>query len=154
MATATATAPRSDAVDTVFSPDAGVREAAAAVARFLSGRRGEPMVLRTAGGSEVELPPFLADLLNRLVTLLARGQAIRLRPYRTAMTTTEAAELLGMSRTHLIHLIDRGEIPAFKVGAHHRLDVADVAAFRHRQRAEFQEAMREIADSGDDWPND
>lgn len=42
------------------------------------------------------------------------------------LTTTQAAELVGVSRQHLVGLCDRGAMPYRKVGSHRRLRRADV----------------------------
>ena len=52
------------------------------------------------------------------------------------MTTQQAAEILGISRTYVVRLIDQGSIPAYLVGTHRRLRAIDVLDSRH-QRDEF-----------------
>jgi len=42
------------------------------------------------------------------------------------LTTTQAAELAGVSRQHLVDLCERGAVPYRKVGSHRRLRRADV----------------------------
>jgi len=42
------------------------------------------------------------------------------------LTTTQAAELAGVSRQHLVDLCQRGALPYRKVGSHRRLRRADV----------------------------
>jgi hypothetical protein len=45
------------------------------------------------------------------------------------LTTSQAAELLGMSREGVARLVDRGELPGFRVGRHRRIHRADLEAF-------------------------
>lgn len=42
------------------------------------------------------------------------------------LTTGEAAEILGVSRQHVVNLSNRGEIAATKVGAHRRIPLSEV----------------------------
>ncbi len=48
----------------------------------------------------------------------------------TWMSTREAAARLGLAARELYHLIDEGELPAYKMGRDLRLRHADVDAYR------------------------
>ena len=65
------------------------------------------------------------------------------------MTTQQAADVLGMSRTYVVRLIDQGTIPAHLVGTHRRLNAVDVLSYRQR-RQEAIDGMQEIADADED----
>ncbi|WP_332642188.1 helix-turn-helix domain-containing protein [Aeromicrobium sp.] len=45
---------------------------------------------------------------------------------KTMLTTGEAAEILGVSRQHVVNLSNRGEITSTKVGAHRRIPLSEV----------------------------
>ena len=46
------------------------------------------------------------------------------------LTTGEAAKLLGVSRQHVVNLIDRGDLPAILVGTHRRIRRGDLHSVR------------------------
>lgn len=46
------------------------------------------------------------------------------------LTTGEAAALLGASRQHVVNLIDRGDLPATRIGTHRRVRRGDLLAVR------------------------
>jgi excisionase family DNA binding protein len=51
-----------------------------------------------------------------------------------ALTTTQAADLLGMSREGVAQLVDRGELRGFRVGTHRRIRREDLDAFVRARR--------------------
>jgi len=93
-----------------------------------------PIALRTADG-EIDLPPAARAAVRRLLTELAAGTSVHLLTDQTELTTQEAADLLGISRTYVVRLIDSGKLPAHLVGTHRRLRAADVIAYMARRDA-------------------
>jgi excisionase family DNA binding protein len=50
------------------------------------------------------------------------------------LSTQQAADLLGLSRTYVAQLINQGTLPAFHVGTHRRLRANDAIAYKqHRE---------------------
>jgi len=62
------------------------------------------------------------------------------------LTTTEAAELLNVSRPHLVKLLKQGDIPHHKVGSHHRVYRNDVLSYREGQRERAEDALQTLTD--------
>ena len=48
----------------------------------------------------------------------------------TLLKTGEVAEMLGVSRQHVVNLADRGELRSTKVGAHRRIPLSEVERIR------------------------
>lgn len=97
----------------------------------------------------VGLPPELGRVLAKVIEVMARGGTVTIGSMPDELSTTVAATHLGISRPTLMKLIRSGEIPAHKVGSHHRLNASDVLAFKKArlksQRAAFEE-LRELED--------
>jgi len=104
--------------------------------------------LRSDGDTDVEvvIPEQVFRVLLELLRHTAEGSAVTLVPVHAELTTQQAADLLNVSRPHVIKLLENGEIPFHKTGRHRRVKASDLLAYRERRRAESREAFQELAD--------
>jgi excisionase family DNA binding protein len=83
---------------------------------------------------------------------MQQGRAIVLMPEDETFTTQAAAVFLGMSRQHLVELMDKGEIPHHRVGTHRRVTLKDLRAYQDMRDKTRREAMgglfKKIKDAG------
>lgn len=94
---------------------------------------------------QVELPTSALRLLVDILAELADGNAVKVVPVHAELTTQEAADLLNVSRPHLVKLLEEGMLPFHKTGKHRRVRFADLMLFKgHRDHASEQ-AMEELA---------
>lgn len=125
------------------------REAAAEILQSQSTQAAPILALRDVNGSTVDLPRHLSELLMDVVTAIAQGHEVTIRPASGEMTTSCAAQEIGVSRPTLMKLVGEGVIPAHKVGTHTRLHAEDVLAYRDKrldeQRRTF-DALRNLDD--------
>jgi excisionase family DNA binding protein len=92
---------------------------------------------------EVILPPSVARALVDVLTDMAEGRPVSVASSDEEVTTREAAELLNVSRPHLVTLLEEGEIPFHEVGTHRRVYREDVLEYKARQR---EKAMQNLTD--------
>lgn len=83
----------------------------------------------------ISLPAGVFRALVRLVAETGKGNAVAVVPMDAEFTTQQAADLLNMSRPHLVKLLARGELPYRMVGTHRKLPVRDVLAYRASRAA-------------------
>lgn len=61
------------------------------------------------------------------------------------LTTQEAADMLNVSRPHLVKLLEEGVLPFHKTGRHRRVRFADLMVYRDARQKESESAMAELA---------
>lgn len=99
-------------------------------------------------GESIPLPDSAFQALAVAVEAMSRGQTVTLIPHGRSLTTQQAAEILHVSRPHLIKLLETGEIPFDKVGTHRRVAIEEVLAYRERRNRVRDEALREMVRLG------
>ena len=104
----------------------------------------EPIPARFAAAEAVDIPAPALRMLKEILDRMAHGEGIALLPLRVELTTRQAADLLQVSRTHLVQLLDGGRIPFRKVGAHRRVRAEDILAYRRATESRRREALDEL----------
>jgi excisionase family DNA binding protein len=97
-------------------------------------------------GREVPLPGPAVAAVREALAELADGHGVRVLRDDREVTTQEAADLLNLSRPHLVRLLEQGKLPFHMVGTHHRVLLADVLAYKAERSAKREAAFRDLAD--------
>lgn len=93
----------------------------------------------------IELPTSALMLLMNVLGELAAGNAVQVVPVHAELTTQQAANILNVSRPHLVKLLEEGLLPHHKTGRHRRVLFADLMAYKKERDATSQEAMQALA---------
>ena len=101
---------------------------------------------KTSPETLTDLVASLTGVIERSAELILAGKHVRVIEDDEAMTTQDAADLLNVSRPHLVKLLDTGEIPQLpKVGRHRRVARASVLKYKRTRDAQRESALRELA---------
>lgn len=124
--------------------------ASTSLARFtaaLADKRAYQMKLRLQASEEaIVIPRKALELLQVILTGMAQGQDISLVVAEEQVSTQQAADMLHVSRPHLVKLLERKALPFTKVGSHRRLRLADVLAYKDQQVAQRQQRLHLLAE--------
>lgn len=94
---------------------------------------------------QVELPTSALRLLVNILSELAEGNAVKVVPVHAELTTQEAADMINVSRPHLVKLLEEGALPHHKTGKHRRVRFADLMKFKAARDEASERAMQELA---------
>ena len=94
----------------------------------------------SAGNADLSLDPETAEHVLALVQARLAGRSTVVDQLPEELTTGQAADLLGVTRPTVVAMVDRGELPARRIGTHRRVSTQDVLRLReevstHRRSA-------------------
>ncbi len=143
-----AAAARNDPVqDETYLP----HEEDAEIVDFLSALRDRGMLpadvrprLTGPDGQSIELPESMFQVLMQVAAAMKAGLAVTVAPHHLTLSTQEAADLLRISRTTLVRLLETGVIPFDKPSRHRKVRLDDLLEYRRRQRSQAEMAFEDM----------
>jgi excisionase family DNA binding protein len=94
----------------------------------------------------VTLPTTALRLLVDILVQMAEGNAVSILPIRAELTTQQAAELLNVSRPHMVSLVENGDIPHRKVGSHRRILAKDLLNYKAKIDEDRLKTLAELSE--------
>lgn len=90
----------------------------------------------------VTIPAKALHLLAVILSSMAEGKAISLIPSDSEVSTQQAADILNVSRPHVVKLLEEGTIPFKKIGSHRRILLEDLLAYANQQKETRKEQLQ------------
>ncbi len=122
------------------------------IERSLDRLRGRKARLIGPANEAMILPDSLYRVLVQAASQLAEGYSVAIMPYSQELTTQQAADLLNVSRPHVVSLLESGAVPFHRVGTHRRVYLKDLLEYKHRRdsarRGELQAMVDEAQELG------
>jgi len=114
--------------------------------KYLEKEEGKHRVeLSVDEGVKVSVPESALKFLLQYLHSLSEGQAVSILPVESEMSTQKAADILNVSRPHLVKMLENNEIPHHKVGRHRRIKAADLIKYKNQRDGEREEVLDELA---------
>jgi len=101
-------------------------------------------------GNRLELPQPVFQQLRRVLKMMQDGRAIVMMPEEETFTTQAAANYLGVSRQHLVDLLEGGSIPFHRAGTHRRVYFKDLIEFDRLRNAGRHQTLSRLAKKVDE----
>ncbi|MFJ8041851.1 excisionase family DNA-binding protein [Kitasatospora sp. NPDC096147] len=100
-----------------------------------------------AGKGAIEVPREALAVLAETIALMASGSSVEVVARSAELSTIQAAKALGVSRPHLVKLLDKGAIDFRMVGTHRRVNVESLEEYERRERSESVRRRRQAVAS-------
>lgn len=101
----------------------------------VASRKSDTVHIQIEENSEIFTIPLRAlEFLSQILSSMAEGKTISLIPSDSELSTQQAADMLNVSRPHIIKLLETGVIPFKKVGTHRRISLDALLAYDTEQK--------------------
>jgi excisionase family DNA binding protein len=80
----------------------------------------------------ITIPANIFRTIIKMLVEMGNGNAVAVVPFSAELTTQQAADLLNVSRPHLVKLLNNDEIPYRMVGTHRKLLAREVLNYREK----------------------
>ncbi|MDR1295524.1 MAG: helix-turn-helix domain-containing protein [Bifidobacteriaceae bacterium] len=104
----------------------------------------EPLAEFEAVVAKASPTPSIRDAFTSAVRALARGSAVRIEPMPEWLTTTQAADLLNISRTTMVKILEDGKLPYSRPNVHRMVRLEDVVAYQERRSDKRRAFLRDL----------
>lgn len=94
----------------------------------------------------IPIPKNAFAMLQEILTDMSEGKSIAIVTAESELSTQQVAEILKISRPHLIKLLEKGEMPYRMVGSHRRLRLADVSVYETKIKAARERHLQLLAE--------
>jgi excisionase family DNA binding protein len=117
------------------------------IKQFLGVDRDITITIARQNGERLEatIPAFALQILGYVLNEVSQGKPVTLIPPHAELTTSQAAEILHVSRPHVIKMLEQGLIPYRKVGTKRRIRYEDIRAYLETEKAARRETLKALA---------
>lgn len=94
----------------------------------------------------ITIPANIFRIMIQMLVEMGNGNAVAVVPISAELTTQQAADLLNVSRPHLVKLLHDGVLQHRMVGTHRKLKAKDVLTYRSKTELDRRVALTEMAE--------
>ena len=101
-------------------------------------------------GEFITIPRKALALLSTIIQNMAEGKTISIVPSDSEVSTQQAADMLRVSRPHLVKLLETKKIPFKKVGSHRRILLNDILVHKKHLAKQRDEQLKFLSNQAQD----
>ncbi len=106
---------------------------------------GQAPTLLGPDGTLIVLPPSVMQVLQQTIDYLALGNHVQVLALPDELSPQQAADLLNVSRTYLLKMLEHGDIPVKKIGTRRRIRLQDVLYYKQQRDTHERQGLAELA---------
>jgi excisionase family DNA binding protein len=126
------------------APILSVEERATVAALASRAKATGPLCIQVGQGAPILIPKALHAQIFAVLSLAAEGTPAAVDRLTLTLTTQQVAERLGVSRPHVVSLIESRKLVGTKVGTHRRVLLADLESYQSRESARRSQALTSL----------
>ena len=144
-------------LEDVHEPSVDEIDAARTAARQFSRFDRSASISFTAKAPDAEpvepitIPANIFQTIIKMLVEMGNGNAVAVVPVSAELTTQQAADLLNVSRPHLVKLLGEGAIPYRMVGTHRKLLAREVLNYREKTAPERRKALASMTELDEEY---
>ena len=96
-------------------------------------------------GESVAIPLPVKNLLVEIARNMEAGKLVSVVAAHHELTTQGAANILGVSRPFLVHLLEEDKLPFHKTGSRRRVYLSDLLEYKAKRDPARHEAIQRLA---------
>ncbi|WP_445176081.1 excisionase family DNA-binding protein [Microcoleus sp.] len=100
--------------------------------------------LVASNGEEILIPESVYNLLGQIVRAMVSDQAVSIVTHNRELTVHQAADLLNVSRSFIVKLLDEGAIPYIEVGSRRRILFQDLMTYKQQRKVQRRQLLDEL----------
>lgn len=101
-------------------------------------------------GELITIPKKALTLLVAILSHMSEGKSITVIPSESEISTQQAADMINVSRPHLVKLLESGKIPFKKVGSHRRILLKDLINYENELKKTRAEQLKFLSEQAQD----
>jgi excisionase family DNA binding protein len=101
-------------------------------------------------GEFITIPKKALSLLITILSNMSEGKSITIIPTDSEVSTQQAADMLNVSRPHLVKLLENNTIPFKKVGSHRRILLRDLITYEKSLQRNREEKLKFLSEQAQD----
>ncbi len=109
-------------------------------------RTTRPQILVPGFDLSADLPKGFVDAVEKVAREFAAGRTVTITSVDADLTTQQAANMLGISRPFAATLMDRGDLPSYKVGNRRKVTQAAVESYRKKRDQKRRRLLQDMTD--------